>query len=194
MSTDKEFTPEVTDFLTRIGCGSDSATAALLPMLYKELRALAGSYFKRENPEHTLEPTALVHEAFIKLTSTKGQEWKNRNHFFAVAAKVMRQILYNHARNKKAMKRGGQYHRVTLAGLATPRGADRQIDFMDLDQALEKLEALSPRQAQIVEMRFLTGLKMDEIADVLNLSNSTVQREWRMARAYLDCELSGDSL
>lgn len=191
---DSDSTPDITEFLTQIGRGSASATAALLPLLYKELRALAGSYFKNQNPGHTLEPTALVHEAFIKMTGSSGEGFKNRGHFFAVAARVMRQILLNHARSKQAAKRSGGQHRITLAGLAETPAEDSQVDFLELDYAMKKLEKLSPRQARIVEMRFLTGLQMDEIASVLKVSNSTVQRDWRMARAFLDCELSGEDL
>lgn len=189
---DKDPCPEITEILAQIGRGSDSA--ALVPLLYRELRALAGSYFRRVNPNHTLQPTALVHEAFIKLSGSSEKIWESRAHFFAVAARVMRQILINHAQAKKAAKRGGGKQRITLSGLETPTGAETEIDLLDLDQALRKLEAISPRKAQIVEMRFLAGLEEREISHVLNLSVSTIQREWRLARAFLNCELGGESL
>ncbi|MHC4945075.1 MAG: sigma-70 family RNA polymerase sigma factor [Planctomycetota bacterium] len=191
---EEDFSHEVTEILGRIGRGSDSAAAELLPLLYNELRALAGSYFRGETPNHTLQPTAVVHEAFIKLTGAKNTGWENRAHFFAVAAKAMRQILFNHAKAKKAAKRGGGKQRVTLSGLATPSDIETEIDLIDLDKALTMLAELSPRKARIVELRFLAGLKEDEIAHVLGISTSTIQREWRMARAFLECELSGDSL
>jgi RNA polymerase sigma factor (TIGR02999 family) len=163
-------------------------------MVYDELRALAGSYFERQSPEHTLQPTALVHEAFVKLVQPAGGEWESRSHFFAVAAKAMRQILADHARRKKAAKRGGgRQHRVTLSGLLTPPTIEQQIDLIALDAALETLARLSPRQSQIVEMRFLAGLDEREVAHVLNVTTRTIQREWRMAKAFLWRELSGDS-
>lgn len=185
---------EVTLILARIESGSDSAAAELLPLLYKELRALAGSYFRMASPDHTLQPTALVHEAFIKLAGPQEAGWQSRAHFFAVAAKAMRQILASHAQKKKTAKRSGGKHRVTLSGLATPSDAESEIDLADLDDALSKLATRSPRKARIVEMRFLAGLNENEIAHVLGVSVSTIQREWRITRAFLECELSGDGL
>jgi RNA polymerase sigma factor (TIGR02999 family) len=185
---------EVTVILARMKKDRDLATSELLPLLYRELRALAGSYFRRENPAHTLQPIALVHEAFIKLTGSNSMSWESRAHFFAVAAKTMRQILANHAESKKTAKRGSGKHRVTLSGLATPPGVDAEIDLKNLEAALVKLSELSPRQARIVEMRFLANLNEKEIAHVIGVSTRTIQREWRMAQAYLECELSGDHL
>jgi RNA polymerase sigma-70 factor (ECF subfamily) len=191
---DENISHEVTDILAQMGRGSDSATARLLPLLYKELRALAGSYFRRENQDHTLQPTALVHEVFIKLTGTQDTGWESRAHFFAVAAKAMRQVLINHAKAKKSAKRGGDKHRVTLAGLATPSGGESEVDFTHLDDALSKLGELSPQQARIVEMRFLANLDEKEIAHVLGIGLRSVQREWRMARLFLEAELRGHGL
>ena len=191
---EEDFSQNVTEILAQIGQGSDSATGKLLPLLYKELRALAGSYFRMQDSDHTLQPTALVHEAFNKLTGSTGTGWKSRAHFFAVAAKAMRQILINHAKAKKTSKRGGGRHRVTLSGLKTPAQSDFEIDLAELSEVLGKLADLSPRQVQIVEMRFLAGLSESEIAHVLDLSPRTVRREWRMARAFLKSELSGDGL
>ncbi|UCF33872.1 MAG: sigma-70 family RNA polymerase sigma factor [Phycisphaerales bacterium] len=184
---------EITEILAKVGRGEKAAAATLLPMVYDELRALAGSYFERKSPGHTLQPTALVHEAFLKLVQPAGGEWKSRAHFFAVAAKAMRQILADHARRKKAAKRAGGGQRVTLSGLLTPPTIEQQIDLIALDEALEKLARLSPRQGQIVEMRFLAGLDEREVAHVLNVTPRTIQREWRMAKAFLRRELSGDS-
>lgn len=155
---------------------------------------MAGSYFRSQNSDHTLQPTALVHEAFIKLTGSTGVGWKSRAHFFAVAAKAMRQILINHAKAKNTLKRGEGKQRVTLSGLKTPAQSDFEIGIIDLSEVLEKLAEFSPRQVQIVEMRFLAGLSESEIAHVLDLSTRSVRREWRMARAFLKSELSGDSL
>lgn len=191
---DKKASPEITKILARIGQGNDSATAALLPLLYEELRVLAGSYFRQQDSDHTLQPTALVHEAFIKLVGSGEQSWESRAHFMAVAAKAMRQILINHAQARNAAKRGGGRQRVTLSGLQTPAETVTEIDLLDLGQALSQLEALSPRKAEIVELRFLAGLEEDEIARLLDLSVSTIQREWRLARAFLNSALRGESL
>jgi RNA polymerase sigma factor (TIGR02999 family) len=187
-------TKEITEILSEIERGEESAAARLMPMIYEKLHALAARYFKQQKPEHTLQPTALVHEAFMKLVGSATSDWKSQAHFFSVAARAMRQILTDHARRKKAAKRGGHPQRVTLSGLGTPASNEIQIDLISLDQAMNKLAELSPRQCRIVEMRFLAGMEMEDIAKVLDLATRTVYREWRAARAFLQCELSGDSL
>ncbi len=184
---------EITEILQRVRRGEHSAAAALLPVVYDELRRLAGSYFQSQNADHTLEPTALVHEAYAKLAGAADDEWANRAHFFGVAAKAMRQVLTDHARRKKAAKRGGGYDRVTLSGLITPPDGVSQIDLIALDEALEKLSARYPQQARVVELRFLAGLPLEEAARVLGVSASTVERKWLMARAWLRRELSGET-
>jgi RNA polymerase sigma-70 factor (ECF subfamily) len=184
----------ITGVLARVRRGEAAAAATLLPMVYDELRALARSYFKGRHLKHTLQPTALVHEAFLKLVQPAADEWEGRAHFFAVAAKAMRQILADHARRQKAAKRGAGRHRVTLSGLLTPPTIEQQIDLIALDEVLTKLAELSPQQSQIVEMRFLAGLSEHEVGQVLGLTRAVVQREWRAARAFLRCELSGNSL
>ena len=185
---------DVTRLLEAVERGEPQAAEELLPLVYEELRKQARQRMAAEPAGHTLQPTALVHEAFIKLTGPEETDWESRAHFFAVAAKAMRQILSNHVKSKKAAKRGGGRHRVTLFGLETPPENESLVDLMDLNNALNKLTELSPRKAQIVELRFLAGLNENETAHILNISVSTVQREWRMARAFLACELSGDSL
>ena len=185
---------EITEMLVRAKERDGSATEALLPLLYDQLRALAGSYFRHANPAQTLQPTALVHEAFLKLVRGKTPDWESRAHFFAVAAMAMRQILANHAEAKRALRRGGGRPRVTLSGISTPYDQDVQIDLIDLDDALSKLAELSPEQARIVELRFLAGLDENEIAHLLDTSERTVRRKWRMARAFLACELGGEGL
>jgi len=187
-------TEEITGILARVNAGDEGATEALLPLLYDELRSLARSFFRRQGPGQTLQPTALVHEAFLKLTRGKPIDWESRAHFFAVAAKAMRQILLNQAEKRRAAKRGGGRARVTLSGLGTPARPDAQIDLLDLDDALTKLAALSPQQAEIVSMRFLTGLEEQEVAHALGVSARTVRRQWRMARAFLKLELAGEGL
>jgi RNA polymerase sigma-70 factor (ECF subfamily) len=178
-----------TAILARVRQGDASAAAELLPFVYDELRALASGFFRRQNPNHTLQPTALVHEAFAKLAGWS-DEWESRAQFLAVAAKAMRQVLADHARSKRAAKRGGGRGRVTLSGLATPPVEPTPIDLIALDEALAELSALSPRQGQIVEMRFLAGLDEREIAHVLGVTTRTVQREWRIAKAFLRAALS----
>lgn len=162
-------------------------------MVYDELRMLASSFFKRQQAGHTLQPTALVHEAYAKLVISGPEmsgesKWTSRAHFFAVAAKAMRQILANHARERRAAKRGGDWHRVTLSEALTPSG-QRDLDLVALDEALEDLAALDERQARIVELRFFAEMTIEEISHVLGVSVSTVEREWRMARAWLSGRL-----
>jgi len=183
---------DVTQMLARVSRGERSAVNSLLPLVYDELRALGASFFQQQRREHTLQPTALVHEAFLKLVGPAEIEWQSRAHFFAVAAKAMRQILTDHARRKGAAKRGGAaWHKVTLSGLQTPV-ADTNIDLIALDEALSKLAEIDPRQVQVVEMRFLAGLKIEEVAEVMALSAPTIEREWRMARAWLRRELAAN--
>lgn len=191
---EKESSEEITRILLRVEKGDPSAAEVLLPLVYDELRALAGSYFKLETPDHTLQPTALVHEAFMKLTGSSRGGWKDRAHFFAIASQAMRLVLIDHARHKKAQKRGGVHQRITLSGLETPPAGETQIDLIALDEAMTRLAERSPRQCRIVEMRFLAGLEASEAAYVLGVAPRTVQREWRAARAFLRCELSGNSL
>jgi RNA polymerase sigma factor (TIGR02999 family) len=181
---------DVTEMLVRAAGGDDSASEALLPLLYDELRAMARGIFQRQAPGHTLQPTALVHEAFIKLTGRRRMDWESRAHFLAVASMAMRQILANHAERKRTAKRGGGGVRVTLAGLGKSPESESAADLIDLDDALTKLADLSPRQARIVEMKFLAGGEDREVAEALDVSASTVRRQWQMALAFLNRELS----
>jgi RNA polymerase sigma-70 factor (ECF subfamily) len=185
---------EITEILARMEGGDESAAARLMPLVYEKLHTLADRYFRQQKQEHTLQPTALVHEAFMKLVGASHPDWNSQAHFFSVAAKAMRQILTDHARRKKAAKRGADAQRVTLSGLGTPGIDEMQIDLIALDGAMAKLAELSPRQCRIVEMRFLAGMEMEEVAKVLDLSDRTVYREWRTAKAFLQCELSGNGL
>jgi len=183
---------EFTQMLARARKGDDSAVHALVPLVYSEMRALAGGLFRDQAAAHTLQPTALVHEAFLKLVGPNEIEWQSRAHFFGVAAKAMRQILTDHARRRRAQKRGGEQNRITLSGMATPV-ADEAFELVAFDDALSKLSELDERQGRIVELRFLGGLTVEEVAEVLELSVSTVEREWRMARAWLRRELSSEA-
>jgi RNA polymerase sigma factor (TIGR02999 family) len=187
-------TSEVTQILNALsgggGEGDERAAARLLPLVYDELRALAGSFFARQTPGHTLQPTALVHEAYLKLAGSANVRWEGRAHFFAVAARAMRQILMNHARDKSAAKRGGGWTRITLDKAVTPPGTtDRQVDLLALDEALEKLSALSDRQARVIELRFFAGLTIAETAHVLGVGTTTVEDDWHLAKAWLVREL-----
>ena len=177
--------------LRKVAEGDQAAIAALMPLVYEELRAVAGSYFREQPSNHTLQPTALVNEAFIKLVASEA-EWKDRAHFLAVAATAMRQILVDHARRRMTARRGGDRGRLTLTGDFTPIVVDNDLDLLALHEALENLSALDRRQAQVVEMRFFGGMTVQEVAEVLGVSKTTVDKSWRAARAWLNAQLCQD--
>jgi RNA polymerase sigma factor (TIGR02999 family) len=160
-------------------------------LLYGELRALAADFLRRERSDHTLQPTALVHEAWIRLSAQAGSPWNDRAHFFAIAAQAMRRILIDHARRRGADKRGGGLQRITLASGITPPLASTEVDLLALDDALVRLAALDERQARVVELRFFAGLTVEEVAVALGVSARTVASEWRLARAWLSRALVG---
>jgi RNA polymerase sigma factor (TIGR02999 family) len=179
---------DATDTLMAHAAGDPAAADQLLPLVYRELRALAAAYMRRERPGHTLQPTALVHEAFIRLVDESRINWRGRTHFFALAARQMRRILIDSARSRNARKRGGGLHRVTLdEGLLTSAGPT--FDVLALDEALRRLARLNDRQAQVVELRFFGGLSVEETAQFLGVSAPTVKNDWRAARAWLLREL-----
>jgi len=169
--------------------GDRQSVDSLLPIVYQELRRLAASYLRRERPGQTLQPTALVHEAYLRLMKDKPGRWQNRAHFCAIAAHSMRQILIERARARGAQKRGGARQRVTLDD-ALVAGGERSIDLVALDQALDRLAALDADQARLVELRFFGGLTVEETAVVLGISTATVKREWRTAKAFLRDEMA----
>ncbi len=174
---------EVTILLNEMNGGDENAPDRLLPLVYGELRKLARNYLQNERADHTLQATALVHEAYIRLVDWENVSWQNRAHFFSVAAGVMRKILVDHARAKDAQKRdGGQ--KLELDD-AVSFSAERQIDLVVLDEALESLAKFDPTQARIVEMKFFGGLTIEEMAHALAVSPATVKREWTMAKAWL---------
>jgi RNA polymerase sigma-70 factor (ECF subfamily) len=177
-----------TDALTAYAAGDRDAASRLMPQVYDELRAIAGHYMQRERSEHTLQPTALVHEAYMRLIDIERIDWQGRNHFLAMAATQMRRILVNHARDRGAQKRGGGQTLVTLDENAAVAEVDT-VEILALDQALQKLGAVSPRQGRVAEMRLFAGLKVDEIANVLEVSARTVKMDWRVACAWLRREL-----
>jgi len=181
-------TPDLTQTLLRSRRGEREALDEMLVALYAELRGLAAGYLRHERVGHTLQPTALAHEAFLRLVDQRAVSWQDRAHFLALAAQAMRRILADQARRRHALKRGGDAVRVALEDveLVAP-GGDVEIDA--LDSALEKLAALDARQAQIVELRFFGGLTLEETAEVVEVSTATVKRDWLMARAWLHREL-----
>jgi RNA polymerase sigma-70 factor, ECF subfamily len=192
-TTRKEQTlDEVTRLLEAIREGDGSARTRLAVLLYTELRGLARYYFAGERAGHTLQPTALVHEAFLRLVGQKNANWQDRAHFVASAAQVMRRILTDHARAKRTAKRGGAQFQITLdEGLAGIPG--QSVDVLALGEAMDRLGRLDARQNQIVEMHFFGGLSFEEIGGVLNISARTAKRDWRIARAFLHAELSAAS-
>lgn len=179
---------EVTDLLSLVRAGDEAASGQLMEVVYGELRALAGHCLRGQRASHTLQPTALVHEAFLRLVHRAGAEWRDRAHFFAVCATAMRGILADHARRRRAAKRGGDWQRVTLSDV-TPQTAD-EVDILDLDDALLRLATINGRQARIVELRFFSGLTIEEVAYVLGVSRRTVDDDWAMARAWLSVQLT----
>jgi RNA polymerase sigma-70 factor, ECF subfamily len=162
-----------------------------MPLMYDELRRLAATYMQRERTDHTLQPTALVHEAYLRLIEQRETTWKNRAHFFGVAAQLMRRILVDHARSRLRDKRGGELQKVSLdEGLVF--STDRSAELVELDGALSRLEKLDARQCRVVELRFFGGLTVDEAAEALQTSPRTVEREWNFAKAWLYLELHGE--
>jgi RNA polymerase sigma factor (TIGR02999 family) len=188
-------TKDVTTILSAASYGDAAAAEELLPLVYDQLRAMAARFLSQERPGHTLQPTALVHEAFLKLIDQTRVEWRGRAHFLAVAATAMRRILVNHAKARGSVKRGGAAvgegarRRVPL-DQALESFQDRAIDLEALDDALDRLSALDPQQAKMVELRFFGGLSVEETADVLETSPRTVQREWLLAKAWLRGEVA----
>lgn len=179
---------EITRLLARIRAGDSAAQEQLLPLVYDELRRLARHYLQQENPQHTLQPTALVHELYLRLFNPDHNadtvEWQDRNHFFVVAARQMRRLLVDHARAKHAAKRNGDRQRVELTA-ETSHTAPLDLDLLALDQVLSRLEADHPRAAKVVELRYFGGLTETEAAEALGLGLTTLKREWEFARAWL---------
>ncbi len=184
--------PDVTPLLLAWGNGDAAAGEQLLPVVYAELHRQAARAMRREGDEHTLQATALVHEVYLRLVDQNRIEWRNRAQFFGVAAQAMRRILVDHARGQHAAKRGGGAQQVTLNDANQPIAADgdHAVDVLALHDALERLAALDPEQARLVELRYFAGLNIEETADALGVSPATVKREWAVARAWLRRELS----
>ena len=180
---------DATQLIERLRNGEDSAAELLLPLVYDQLRALAASYFRRQPGGHTLQPTALVHEAYVKMVNSENPEFRGSEHFCAVAATAMRQILANYAEGRRAEKRGGGARRVPLSHVTLASG-EAPVDTVVLDDALRRLEAADEGLARITELLYFGGLTLDGAAEVLGVSRSTVARRWRRARAFLNLELT----
>ena len=179
---------EVTALLARLSSGDKSVIERLMPLVYGELHRRAANYMRQERSDHTLQPTALVHEVYLKLVQQRGASFKDRAHFFAIAAQLMRRILTDHARARLSLKRGGGQEPSAVAEPLQLR-TDHPAGLLAVDDALRKLSAFDPRQEKIVEMRFFGGLTVEETAEVLGISTRTVEREWTMARAWLYTQL-----
>lgn len=176
--------------MTQIETGDPSASEQLLPLIYDELRRLAAAKLRREKPGQTLQATALVHEAYLRLVDVKEQQhWRNRGHFFAAAAEAMRRILVDQARHKRTLKAGG--HRVDLPELVVAdAGSDGQLDYLALDEALKELETTDKRKADLVKLRFFGGLTIEQAAQVLGVSTSTADNDWAYAKTWLRVRMS----
>jgi RNA polymerase sigma factor (TIGR02999 family) len=175
----------ITQMLFEIKNGEQESLKELLPLVYDELRRLANSHLRHERENHTLQPTALVHEAYLRLVGQKPIDWQNRAHFFGVSARLMRQILIEHARSKNRQKRGGEFKTQIEMDEAVSFSNEKQLDVIAVDEALSQLEKLDKRQAEVVEMKFFGGLSIEEIAEVLNVSPATIKREWSSAKLLL---------
>ena len=176
--------PGVTELLIAYGEGDKAALDELMPFVYDELRRLAQHYLSRERPDHTLQTTALVHEAYLRLVDQKSVNWQNRAQFFGIAARMMRRILINHAQDRNAKKRLGYATRVSLDD-AVKKKKKRELDLVALDEVLNELAVLDPQQTQIVELRFFGGLTIEEVSEVLEISPTTTKREWDSAKLWL---------
>lgn len=183
---------DVTQLLLQLSEGREAALDELLPKVYDELRQIAHYHLSKERSDHTLRTTELVHEAYVRLVDHHAVEWEDKNHFFAVAARAMRQLLVEHARKKNAEKRGGDASTMPLDEVQLSAGMASPVTTLALDDALGRLEALDARQARVVECRVFAGLTVEETADALDVSSSTVKRDWRTARVWLARELQSD--
>ncbi len=182
---------EVTQLLVKWGEGDADALDRLFPLVYGELRRQARRHLRRERVGHTLQATALIHEAYVRLVDQRSVRWQNRAHFFAISAQLMRRILVDHSRGRHRAKRGGSAARVPLEDVLLVAAGQLDVDVLALDEALTRLAALEPRQAQVVELRFFGGLSIEETAAALGVSPATVKNDWNFAKAWLRREMSG---
>jgi RNA polymerase sigma factor (TIGR02999 family) len=185
-------TEQITERLIAWNSGDTGALDDVISAVYKELRRMADRYLRLERPDHTLQPTALVHEAYLRLVDQTNVNWQNRAHFFGVAAQMMRRILVDHARTKQRDKRGGSAKKLSLDEVAN-LSKRRPIDLVALDEALEILSEIDPRKSRVVELRFFGGLSIEETGAVLNVSPQTVMRDWKLAKAWLYQEIKSET-
>ena len=177
-------TGNVTRLLIELTSGNHAAIDALLPLIYDELRILAAKYLRRERPDHTLQPTALVHEAYLRLVDQTRVNWQNRAHFLGVAAQMMRRILVDHARANRSGKRGADFQKISLEE-NIDKAVERSAELLALDEALRELAEIDEQKSRIIELRYFGGLSVEETAEVMGISSVTVKRHWRMAKAWL---------
>jgi len=183
---------DITALLVDWSNGDQLALEKLLPLVERELHRLAHSYMRREDPNHTLQTTALINETYLRLVDQKKVQWQNRAHFFGIAAQIMRRILLNYARDQNRLKRGGRAIHVSLSE-ATVMPAEKDRELISLNDALIRLEGIDERKARVVELRYFGGLSVEEVAEVLNLSPITVMRDWKFAKAWLAREMQDGS-
>lgn len=185
-----ENSEQITQLLNEWKGGNQTALDRLMPLVYEELRQQASRYLRKERSNHTLQTTALIHEAYLKLIGINEIEWQNRNHFFAIASTAMRRILVDHARERKREKRGGNAENLPLDEALQISSNEKSVDLIALDEALNRLAKLDERQAKVVELRYFSGLSNDETAEVLGVSNATVRLDWNLAKAWLKNEIT----
>ena len=186
----EENSQQITQLLNQWSNGDAEVLGDLMPLVYVELRRQASRYLRRERSNHTLQPTALINEAYLKLIDQREVKWQNRAHFFAIAAQAMRRILVDYARERKREKRGGAAENLPLDEALTIVSQEKSVDLVALDEALNNLAKFDERQAKVVELRYFSGLSIDETAEVLNVSNVTIRRDWNMAKAWLHQEIT----
>jgi RNA polymerase sigma factor (TIGR02999 family) len=184
----KEGSAEITQLLARLNSGDSAVSARLIALVYPELRAIAGRAMRRERPDHTLQATVLVHEAYMRLVAQTGMQWENRAQFFGIAASVMRRVLVDYAREHRALKRGGAAAKVTLDD-ALVVSEDHLDRVLMIDDSLRKLAEVDPAQSRVVELRFFAGMNVEETAEALGISTATVKREWSHAKAWLQRDM-----
>jgi RNA polymerase sigma factor (TIGR02999 family) len=190
MSQDEAVRPNITEMLRQWSGGKTEVMDDLLPLIYDELRRRAAAYLRRERPNHTLQPTALVHEAYLRLIDQRQDNWASRDHFFAIAAQAMRRILVDHARGRHRQKRGGSNEDLPLEDALLAAADESNVDLIALDEAMKKLAKLDSQQERIVELRYFGGLSLDEAANALSISRATAARDWQVAKAWLHREMT----
>lgn len=190
MKDDDENAHNVTQMLKEWSGGNMNVLDSLMPLVYEELRRQASRFLRKERANHTLQTTALIHEAYLKLIDQKSVEWQNRAHFFAISSTAMRRILVDHARERHREKRGGAAENLPLDEALQVSSDEKSIDLIALDEALNRLEKFDARQARVVELRYFSGLSNDETAEVLGVSNATVRLDWNLAKAWLKQEIT----